>query len=77
MKRIYAIFLPAAMLMANAVTAMDEDLSMKLQAECQKYAMEDSISAEDMDAYIEECVRDLAETAEAPDLSPSEVENEE
>jgi hypothetical protein len=75
MKRTIAIVLPALMLTVNVVSAMDEELTMKHEAECRKYAVEDSISPEDMDAYLEECIRDLAESSGLP---PSDtVENQE
>lgn len=77
MKRAIAIFLPAFMLAVSAVSAMDEELAMKHEAECRKYAVEDSIAPEDMDNYIEECMRDLAESEGASGLSPSDtVENQ-
>jgi hypothetical protein len=78
MKRAIAIFLPALMLAASAVSAMDDELAVSHEAECHKYAAEDEISPEDMDTYIEGCVRDLTESAKASGLSPSDtVEHQE
>jgi hypothetical protein len=78
MKRFPLLFVFAAMLATNAISAMDGDQSANYEAECRKYALEDSVPAEDIDAYVEQCMKDMAESTEVvSDTPPDTVENRE
>lgn len=78
MKRFLAVLLPMVTLATSVFSATDEELYMQYEVDCRKYAQEDSVPAEDMDAYMEQCMRDMTgTTVEVSETLPEAEENRE
>ncbi|MES9812572.1 MAG: hypothetical protein ABW161_07025 [Candidatus Thiodiazotropha sp.] len=78
MKRFFVVLLFAVILATSAISAADEEQYMKYEADCRKFAQEDSVLAEDMDAYIEQCMRDMTGAfVEMSETPPDAGENRE
>jgi len=52
--------LVAAVFSVQAPAAVDEAQMADFEAECKKYAAEDGVTKEEMDAYVAQCVKDMA-----------------
>jgi outer membrane lipoprotein-sorting protein len=74
MKRLFAVLLPTLTLATSAFSATGEEHHMKYEEDCRKYAQEDSIAAEDMDVYMEQCMKDMTETSEEMSDTSPEIE---
>lgn len=75
MKRYFAVLLPAAILATNLVLASDDEQYLKYEADCKKYAQEDSVPVEDMDAYMEQCLKDMSDSSVEPSENPPASES--
>ncbi len=78
MKRFLLPFAAASLLASNVFSAVNGDQSMDYESECRKYALEDSVPADEVDAYVEQCMKDIAESTEViADTPPDGQENRE
>lgn len=62
MKKTLAVAIVMALFVPFIVTA-DEAKKEEYMELCKSYAKDDEVSAEDMDNYLESCVKDLEESA--------------
>jgi hypothetical protein len=58
--RIMLIAAIAASFSAGSLMAADAEQMAQYQADCKKYAAEDGVAPEEMDAYLSQCIQDMA-----------------
>ena len=67
-----AILVSILLVFSSAAVVADDpkELEQQYLEECEEYAKEDKVSAEELEAYLEECVKEIkAETAKEAEES--------
>lgn len=59
-KMLFAAF---ALTLALPVFASDDETNQEYLQQCKEYAKDDGVSADEMDEYIKDCVKDMQESA--------------
>ena len=66
-----------AVFYGGALSAADEDQMAAFEAECEKYAQEDGVAADELDEYLSQCVQDMAMSRSGDESEPAESEEDE